>query len=118
MNGLKVVIQYFAIKVYIRKSLTSIDGKNEQVNNFHLEQNYPNPFNPTTIIRYSLPKNGLVTLKVFDILGREVATLANEYKVAGIYDVTFNASNLASGVYIYQLRSGDFVANKKLILMK
>lgn len=85
---------------------------------YELFYNYPNPFNPTTIIRYALPKDGLVTLKVYDVLGREVKTLINEFKPAGSYNVTFDASNLASGVYIYQLRAGDFVANKKLILMK
>ena len=87
-------------------------------NQFALEQNYPNPFNPTTNISYSLPRNGFVTLKVYDILGREVRTLVNEYEAAGSYNVTFNASNFASGVYIYQLRSGNFLATKKLLLMK
>jgi tetratricopeptide (TPR) repeat protein len=85
---------------------------------YELFNNYPNPFNPTTTIRYGLPKDGFVTLKVYDILGREVATLVNEYEAAGSYIVTFNAGNLASGIYIYQLKSGGFVANKKLILMK
>ena len=88
------------------------------ITTYALEQNYPNPFNPTTTITYQLPKDGAVTLKIYDILGREVKTLVNEYKPAGSYSVTFNASNLASGVYIYQLKSGDFIANKKLVLMK
>ena len=88
------------------------------IKNYQLMQNYPNPFNPSTVIRYGLPRDGFVTLKVYDILGRKVATLVNEYEAAGSYNVTFNASNLASGIYIYQLKSGDFVANKKLILMK
>ncbi len=80
--------------------------------------NYPNPFNPTTIIHYVLPKAGFVSLKIYDMLGREVKTLVSENKDKGVYNVTFNASNLASGVYIYQLRSGNFVASKKLLLMK
>ena len=80
--------------------------------------NYPNPFNPTTIIHYVLPKAGFVTLKIYDMLGREVKTLVNENKDKGVYDVTFNASDLASGVYIYRLQSGNFVSSKKLLLMK
>lgn len=83
-----------------------------------LYNNYPNPFNPTTTIRYDLPNDGLVQLKVFDILGNEVATLVNEQKVAGKYEVNFNASSLASGVYIYKIQSGDFVSSKKMILLK
>ena len=98
---------------------------------FALEQNYPNPFNPTTTIKYSIPVEKLhaaslqpVTLKVFDILGREVATLVNEQKAPGNCEVTFDASqtergrSMASGVYIYQLRAGDFIQTKKLLLMK
>ena len=81
-------------------------------------QNFPNPFNPSTTINYQIPKDGMVTIKIYDILGREIRTLVNEYKPAGRYNITFNASNLASGVYIYQLKSGSFVASKKLVLMK
>ncbi|MHB1688202.1 MAG: T9SS type A sorting domain-containing protein [Ignavibacteriaceae bacterium] len=80
--------------------------------------NYPNPFNPTTIISYQLPKDGVVTIKVFDALGREVKTLVNEYKTHGKYSVSFDASKLASGVYFYQLRAGDFVSIKKMVLLK
>lgn len=89
-----------------------------KVNEYDLAQNYPNPFNPSTVIKYQLPKDGYVTLKIYDILGREIATLVNEFKSQGRYNATFNGSNFASGVYIYQLKAGDFVANKKLILMK
>jgi tetratricopeptide (TPR) repeat protein len=85
---------------------------------YSLFANYPNPFNPSTVIRYDLPKDGLVTIKVYDILGRKVTTLVNEFKAAGKYSVTFNAGNLASGVYIYQLGARGFVINKKLVLMK
>lgn len=86
--------------------------------NYELFHNYPNPFNPTTIINYQLPKDGIVTLKVYDILGREVATLVNEFKASGRYEITFDAKNLSSGMYIYQLRVNDFIESKKLILMK
>jgi hypothetical protein len=85
---------------------------------YALEQNYPNPFNPTTTIRYQLPKDGMVTLKVYDILGAEVVTLVNEEKVAGKYEVNFNAATLASGVYIYRLSVNDFVNVKKMVLLK
>jgi len=85
---------------------------------FSLLQNYPNPFNPTTKIKYSLAEQGIVSLNVFDILGREVATLVNEIKSAGIYEVTFDASKLSSGIYCYKLQSGSFCQMKKLILIK
>ncbi len=102
-------------------SLTGIaTGVNEnvQVLSFKLNQNYPNPFNPTTTISYSIPKSSFVTLKVYDLLGNEVATLVNEDKSAGYYQVKFNASNLASGVYFYRLIAGNRVEVKKLILTK
>lgn len=91
---------------------------NEIVKTYDLEQNYPNPFNPATTIRYQLPKEGLVTLKVYDILGSEVATLVNEQKTTGKYEANFNASKFASGVYIYRLSVNDFVNVKKMVLLK
>jgi hypothetical protein len=85
---------------------------------FYLGQNYPNPFNPSTNIKYSIPQDENVTLKVFDILGKEVTTLVNGYQQAGTFDVVFNGSNLASGVYYYQLKAGDLTSTKKLMLTK
>ena len=85
---------------------------------FYLGQNYPNPFNPTTNIQYSIPQEGMVSLKVYDLLGKEVATLVNEPQQAGTFDVSFDGSNLASGVYYYMLTSGDLKATKKLMLTK
>ncbi|MEK7251079.1 MAG: T9SS type A sorting domain-containing protein [Bacteroidota bacterium] len=85
---------------------------------FALHQNYPNPFNPTTTIRYDLPSAGLVSLEVFDILGREVRTLVNEKLQAGSYERTFDASGLASGVYFYRLNAGPFLQTRKFILAK
>ena len=85
---------------------------------FNLSQNYPNPFNPTTIIEFQTASSGLVVLKVFDILGNEVATLVNEEKPAGSYTVKFIASELPSGVYFYRLQSGNYSATKKLLLLK
>jgi hypothetical protein len=90
----------------------------EQPDVFYLGQNYPNPFNPSTIIKYSVPADGLVTLKVYDLLGKEVSTLVNDYKQAGTFDVNFDGSNLSSGVYYYQLTSGELTATKKLMLTK
>lgn len=86
--------------------------------NYSLEQNYPNPFNPSTKIKYSIPFAEIVTLKVYDLLGQAVATLVNEYKPAGNYDVDFTADKLSSGTYIYEIRAGDFVETNKMILLK
>ena len=88
------------------------------IKTFGLDQNYPNPFNPATVINYQLPMNSLVTLKVYDALGREVATLVNETKEAGTYSATFNGSKLSCGIYFYTLRAGNFIATKKLTMMK
>jgi Secretion system C-terminal sorting domain len=85
---------------------------------FSLEQNYPNPFNPTTIIIYSIPREGNVTLKVFDVLGREVATLVNKVQKAGEYTVDFDGSKLTSGVYFYKLTLGKYNEVKKMLLLK
>ncbi|HSD64240.1 MAG TPA: T9SS type A sorting domain-containing protein [Ignavibacteriaceae bacterium] len=87
-------------------------------NVYYLSQNYPNPFNPTTNIEFSIPERSHVTLKVYDILGNEVATLVNGWMESTNHQVTFNASNLASGIYYYTLMTGNFTATKKLILLK
>lgn len=91
---------------------------NQTPGNFLLYQNYPNPFNPSTVISYQVPNYGKVSLKVFDLLGREVALLVNEVKSAGNYEATFNAANLPSGIYFYRLQSGSYNATKKLVLLK
>ena len=85
---------------------------------FFVDQNYPNPFNPLTTIAYGIPQSGNVVLKIFDMTGREVRTLVNEYKDAGYYVVNFNGSSLASGTYIYRIESGSFVTAKKMVLLK
>lgn len=89
-----------------------------QPNVFYLGQNYPNPFNPSTNIKYSIPADGNVTLKMYDILGEEVSTLVNEFQQAGTFDVVFDGSNLSSGVYYYQLTSGELTSTKKMMLTK
>jgi photosystem II stability/assembly factor-like uncharacterized protein len=85
---------------------------------FSLLQNYPNPFNNSSVIRYSIPNYTQVTLKIFNTLGEEIETFVNQEKPAGIYEVTFNASDLASGIYFYQLKAGSFIDTKKMILLK
>ncbi|MBI1938025.1 MAG: T9SS type A sorting domain-containing protein [Ignavibacteriales bacterium] len=90
----------------------------EVVHNFKLYDNYPDPFNPTTKIKYQLPEAGMVTLKIYDILGREVAELVNENKSAGYYEVSFDASKLTSGVYIYTIQANKYTESKKMILAK
>jgi len=113
------------IDFYYNVNAVDVASNSEMVNDFSLSQNYPNPFNPSTIIRFSLPAgrqelpmNSFVTLKVYNLLGQEVATLVNEQKPAGNYEVKFDASNLASGVYVYRLNAGDFTASQKMLLLK
>ncbi len=104
--------------------ITTAEEETEQPFNFELSQNYPNPFNPTTTIKYTIPKlNGVETrystsLRIYNILGEEVATLVNKPQAPGFYEVKFDASNLPSGVYFYTLRAGNSVLTKKMILMK
>jgi hypothetical protein len=112
--GLGEVINY-----QITLDPLSVDQINSLIpNKFELAQNYPNPFNPTTTIEYSIPQAGVVTIKIFDILGREVTTLVNEEKQRGNHVVKFNASNLSSGIYFYKLQAGSFVQTLKMILLK
>ena len=85
---------------------------------YHLGQNYPNPFNPSTNIEYSIPSESFVELKVYDVLGREVASLVNEQQPAGVYRADFKADNLPSGIYFYKLQSKNFVETKKMLLLK
>jgi hypothetical protein len=85
---------------------------------FSLSQNFPNPFNPTTTIKYTVPQNGPVTIKLYDITGKEVTTLVNEVKNIGSYEIKLNAKNLASGVYIYRMTAKDFVSVKKMSILK
>jgi hypothetical protein len=103
----------------------NIDGGNQshlaieqKIDNYDLFTNYPNPFNPTTTIRYQIPKAGQVTLKIYGILGNEVATLVNESKEQGAYNITFDASKLVSGIYIYQIKCNEFTSSKKMMVLK
>ena len=114
-------------KVYYRLKQIDNDGTYKYSNivevgivpsSFTLSQNYPNPFNPSTKIKYSIPQSSKVVVKVFDMLGKEVATLVNEEKEAGTYEITWNAQNLPSGVYSYGIKAGSYTAIKKMVLLK
>lgn len=100
------------------KNATSVKQLDALPVGYDLSQNYPNPFNPTTNIKFSIPEQGFVTLKVYNTLGQEVATLLNENRSAGTYQVDFNASKLSSGMYIYTLTSNNINISKKMLLMK
>jgi photosystem II stability/assembly factor-like uncharacterized protein len=126
-DSLAVTVGDFGI--ILRKTDPTLDNKDVTIEipgNYNLSQNYPNPFNPSTKINYQLPAAGNVTIKVYDVLGNEVATLVNEYKPAGSYEVMFStiggpASSIkhpASGIYFYRLQAGSFVETKKMILLK
>ncbi|HZW39865.1 MAG TPA: T9SS type A sorting domain-containing protein [Ignavibacteriaceae bacterium] len=105
----------------LRKFLIWVDVDemyNNLTNDFELSQNYPNPFNPSTKIKYTIPKQGLVTIKVYDVLGKEIAQLINEKKNIGEYEVEFDGSRLSSGIYFYQIQAGEYLQTRKMVLMK
>ena len=106
----KITVQYI--------SPVSVIGEEIAADRFYLYQNYPQPFNPSTKIKYQLPEVSTVTLKIYDVLGKEVATLVNETKSAGTYEVVFDATGLTSGIYFYTLNAGSFSETKKMILTK
>jgi hypothetical protein len=99
-------------------NITSVEEDDQLPTEFSLEQNFPNPFNNSTVIKYSIPQEGLVTLNVYNLMGEEVVRLVNDTKQTGNYEVSFDATGLPSGVYFYRLRAGDFVETKKMVLMK
>jgi hypothetical protein len=110
---------YYGFSIYKYSPITSVNiSKKELPINYSLNQNFPNPFNPTTTINYSVPKSSFVTIKIYDVLGREVTTLVNENKPIGNYSVQFNAAKLTSGIYFYRMQAGDFVQTKKLVVLK
>jgi len=121
-DGKTAYIAQFATSVGMVQKLTftgsDVEKLDEIPTGYDLSQNYPNPFNPTTNIKFSIPKEGFVTLKVFNTLGQEVASLVNDFKSAGSYQVDFDAKNLSSGVYVYTLSVGNYKISKKMMLMK
>ncbi len=96
----------------------SVKGNYPSAGSYFLYQNYPEPFNPSTTIRYQVSEVSFVTLKVYDVLGNEVASLVNEEKQKGSYSINFNASALSSGVYLYRLKAGSFMKTRKMILLR
>ncbi len=119
LQGQNYMIRNFVMPNYRKGGiLLSAELYSTIAKSFQLFQNYPNPFNPISTIKYQIPKDGLVKLKVYDILGREVAELVNEKKQAGYYQVDLDASKLASGIYIYRIQAGEFSSTKKMVLMK
>ena len=107
------------LRVYNPTGVIGVSNISELIpSEYQLFQNYPNPFNPVTKINFAIQKQGLVTLKVYDMLGREVAALVNEFKQAGYYSIDFNASGLSSGIYFYRLQANDFRDIKKMVLIK
>jgi hypothetical protein len=120
-------IQYFSFSNYklvprtnddFEGMTTGIEDEVLTADNFSLAQNYPNPFNPATVIEFSIPMNGRVSLKIYDILGQEVMSLLNEEMNRGVHRVNFDASKLSSGIYFYTLQSGDYMQSKKMMLIK
>jgi hypothetical protein len=127
VDGIDDVV-YAAIE-WINNPTSVKDETNQHLSDYYLSNNYPNPFNPSTKFKFTIPpqqnlllggdyRGGFITLTVYDVLGNEIATLVNEEKPAGTYEVEFNASIFPSGVYFYQLRSADFIETKKMILLK
>ena len=103
---------------YSRGNITSVEPVTEIPETFYLAQNYPNPFNPSAQINYSLPTSAIVSLKIYDLLDNEVQALVDAFHLEGTYSVTFDAGDLASGVCFYKLEAGDFVASKKMLLIR
>ncbi|HEY6435246.1 MAG TPA: discoidin domain-containing protein, partial [Ignavibacteriaceae bacterium] len=106
------------IEFYGPDRFYKMNNGTELPTSFMISQNYPNPFNPSTTFSYSIAKQSKVLIRIYDIIGNEIETLVSEEKPVGTYELTWDASNLPSGVYLYQLTAGDFIQTKKMILMK
>jgi hypothetical protein len=117
-SGNTKITSGFLADTLLRGPLVSVPENGVFPEEFALRQNYPNPFNPTTTIQFTIVNRQLTTVKVYDILGREVATLVNEVRDPGLHGVTFDATGLASGAYFYRIVAGDNVAVKKMLILK
>ncbi|MBT8387992.1 MAG: T9SS type A sorting domain-containing protein [Ignavibacteria bacterium] len=109
---------YFYDKGTYSYIVSGVEQFNNVISSYSLSSNYPNPFNPTTTINYEIPQRSFITLKIYDVLGNEVATLVDEEKQTGSYNVELNATGLPSGIYIYKFQAGNFVETKKMVLIK
>ncbi|MCX7833328.1 MAG: T9SS type A sorting domain-containing protein, partial [Ignavibacteria bacterium] len=107
-----------AVMKLVDNVLVGVENNNNIPTEYKLEQNYPNPFNPTTTISFSLPKSAFVTIKVYDVLGKEIRTILSENKDAGNHSLLFDATDLPSGIYYYKIVANNFVDTKKMILLK
>jgi len=117
-KGVSAFVQQFYQSNFDDNILPVEEENNLIVDEFSLSQNYPNPFNPTTKIRFTISDVLFTTLKLYDVLGNEIAILVNEEKPSGNFEVVFDASSLPSGVYFYQLKAGSFIETKKMIVLK
>lgn len=117
-NGFTVVFIMNNVSAYYSNIVGIDDNENIGISNYSLSQNYPNPFNPATIIEYKIPESNFVEIKIYDVLGKEIATLVDEFKTEGIYEAQFTTNNLPSGIYIYRMNVGNFSETKKMILMR
>jgi hypothetical protein len=119
-SGSAIVLRADAIKFIMRTGATSAESNAQSSipESFALEQNHPNPFNPSTVVGYAVPKSSYITLKVYDLLGRQVAVLFEGMAAPGWYTVNFQGTNLPSGTYLCRLEAGGFVQTKKMLLLK
>jgi len=118
VSGNAGILQSWGLKLFFDTPSEIISEYSFIPERFDLYQNYPNPFNPSTTIKWQQPETGLVTLKIYDVLGREVTTLITEELTAGEHKTIFDASGFSSGIYFYQIKAGDFIQTKKMILIK
>jgi hypothetical protein len=116
INASELIWNFF--KNYKLTTPTGVKDYTQDPMDFSLLQNYPNPLNPSTKISWQLPVSSHQTIKIYDVLGNEVATLVDEYRIASNYEVEFDASSLASGIYLYQLRTGELILTKKMVLIR
>jgi hypothetical protein len=117
-NGFTIGLITNNVSAYYSNIVSIDENENIGISDFSLSQNYPNPFNPSTIIEYKIPQSSLVEIKVYDVLGKEITTLVDEFKTEGIYEAQFTTNNLPSGVYIYRMNAGNFSETKKMILVR
>ncbi|MDR3628093.1 MAG: T9SS type A sorting domain-containing protein, partial [Ignavibacteriaceae bacterium] len=117
-NYMFYAFSYSYSQTYTKTDVSGVNKNDMEAQNFAINQNYPNPFNPCTVIEYQVPVNGNVTVKVYDILGKEISTLVNGFKNKGKYTISFNGTSLTSGIYICKIQAGNYSKSIKMILMK